>query len=392
MKRLLVMVPDYITAILEKGEYQPNYYNPGEVFDEVHLLLTNPDKPDIGALQRTVGRAKLYLHNLPENYYMPYLPWSCANAWWLKRWAAPAVALAERIKPDMIRCHGADMNTYAARQIHDALGIPYVVSLHINADINPTRRVLTGNPSWRQWRVNTLFEYVERAGLHKAALVMPVYAPIIPYLERMGVERYRVCYNVLNGDHLRAKTDYQLKGRLKLICVGRLFEDKNPTHIISAVAALENVELTIVGDGPLRPALEAQVRALKLEQRVKFSPAIANDVLCAQLPEYDAFVLHTEYWEINKSLLEGLLTGLPVVMNHRKGLPVPELEGDFLHKVENSTEAYREAIARLRDDHAWREGLGRKAYQHAQAHWSPAVTEAVVVDIYERAMRGEALV
>ena len=63
MNRLLVCVPDRITDILVKGEYQPNYYNPGEFFDEVHILMTNDDRPDLQALQRTVGRARLFTHN-----------------------------------------------------------------------------------------------------------------------------------------------------------------------------------------------------------------------------------------------------------------------------------------------------------------------------------------
>ena len=67
MTRLLVCVPDRITDILVKGEYQPNYYNPGELFDEVHILMTNDDHPGLGALQRTVGRARLFTHNWPED-------------------------------------------------------------------------------------------------------------------------------------------------------------------------------------------------------------------------------------------------------------------------------------------------------------------------------------
>ena len=30
-------------------------------------------------------------------------------------------------------------------------------------------------------------------------LVMPVYKPIVPYLDRLGVKRVKICYNVLNG-------------------------------------------------------------------------------------------------------------------------------------------------------------------------------------------------
>ena len=98
------------------------------------------------------------------------------------------------------------------------------------------------------------------------------------------------------------------------------------------------------------------------------------------------FVIHTEYREINKSVLEALLTGLPVIINQRIGKPVPELQGDFVLLVENSKEGYYRAIKKLIEDDAFREQLGRKAYNHAKERWSPAKTEAKYVEIYKRYM------
>jgi len=43
MGGLLVIIPDRVTDILIKGEFQPLYYNPGNLFDEVHILMTNDD-------------------------------------------------------------------------------------------------------------------------------------------------------------------------------------------------------------------------------------------------------------------------------------------------------------------------------------------------------------
>lgn len=387
-ERLMVLVPDRITDILIKGEYQPNYYNPGELFSEVHLVTTTDDRPDLALLQRTVGKARLHVHNVPEAPALIAQDW---RRWWkkpLRDWAKPGVALAAAIKPQLMRVHGADWNIYLAARIKKALGIPYVASLHINPDENPVRRYLGPSPSVAQQQQNDFFEYVEHEGLTRADLVMPVYRPILPYLKRHGVTRVEVCYNVLNSLHLRAKTSYQRGSPFRMVCVGRLFADKRPDHIIEAVASLPGTELTIVGDGPERPQMEQLARDLGVADRVLFRPAVANDELCAELPSFDLFILHTEYWELNKSLLEGLLTGLPVVINRRVGEPVPELAGvNFVHLVDNTTASYRRAIETLMNDDAAREALGRRAYDHAQANWSPARTEAKVVDIYKRFMK-----
>ncbi len=382
MSRLLVIVPDRISDILIKGEIQPRYYNPGEVFSEVHIAMTNDDRPAIDVLQRMVGNAKLFVHNIPDDLNLVgYRP-----AWWrnyrLRRWAKKGVELARRIRPDLIRCHGADWNTYLASRIKAALGVPYVVSLHINPDINPVRRIVKPDLSDAEIRHNDFYQHIESTGLSNADLVMPVYKPIVPYLRRLGIAHVDVFYNVLNGDHLRAKTDYALHRPARVIYVGRLFDEKDPTSIIRAIAGIPTAELTIVGDGPIRPRLESLVANLALGERVIFRPAIENDVLCEMLAEQDIFAVHTEYWEISKSVLEALLTGLPVVINRRKGEPVPELEGDFVRMVENSPESYLDALRALLADDDARAALGRRAFAQARTNWDPSVTEARVAALY----------
>ncbi|HVP29444.1 MAG TPA: glycosyltransferase [Myxococcota bacterium] len=383
--RLLVLVPDRLSDLVAKGEVQPRYYNPGELADEVHLLMTNDDRPDPAAVQPMVGRARLTLHNFPEASELPTRRGPFAlREWRRRRWAAPGVALARRLRPTLMRVHGADWNLYLAWRIRRELGVPYCVSLHINPDVNSPRRYLGSGLSPLQRRHNAFFEDVERRGLRGADLVMPVYRPILPYLERLGVTRVEVCYNVLDGAALREKADYALGDPPRIVCVGRLFDDKDPSNLVRAVASLPRVELTIVGDGPRRPALAALARELGAEARVHFEPAIRNAELCSRLPGFDLFAVHTDYWEINKSVLEALLTGLPVVLNRRRGEPVPELEGDFVRLVENSEEGYRRAIAELLADRAAREALGRRARAHARARYEPAKSEAKVAEIYRR--------
>ena len=67
MSTLLVIIPDALSGLVNKGEITPRYYNPGNLFDEVHILMTNDDQVKPEDMQRTVGEARLYLHNLPED-------------------------------------------------------------------------------------------------------------------------------------------------------------------------------------------------------------------------------------------------------------------------------------------------------------------------------------
>ena len=65
--RLLVMIPDRLSDLVNKGEITERYYNPGNLFGEVHLAMTNEDRPDLAAVQKMVGDARLHVHNLPDS-------------------------------------------------------------------------------------------------------------------------------------------------------------------------------------------------------------------------------------------------------------------------------------------------------------------------------------
>ena len=375
----MVLVPDRLSDIINKGEVTERYYNPGNLFDEVHLVITNNDAPDLAALQKMVGEARLSVHNLPDAraQFVPTLGW---RPWLLGSWVKHALDLAGAVQPALIRCHGALLNTFAAAAIKKKYGIPYAVSMHINPDEDVRGRANSFVKRFVTWAQQD----IEKVGLLNADLVMPVYEPIVPYLKKLGVSRYQVCYNSLNPTHLRRKEDYRLHDPVRVISVGRQFAEKNVDNLIKAVATMPNVHLTIVGDGTHHVYLKQVAQECGLGDRVEFHASMPNDELCGKLPEFDIFATHSEYWEISKSVLEPLLTGLPVIINRRRGEPVPELTDDVCLLVDNTVEDYRRALTRLISDHEYRERLGRAAYAHAQTYWSPAATEAKFVEIYRK--------
>ena len=118
--KILVIIPDRLSALIEKGEITARYYNPGNLFDEVHILMTNDDKPNLTDVQKTVGDAELYLHNLPAPSFIKTFGW---RPWLLKGWAKRAVDLARKIRPELIRCHGNHLNGYAAAMIKKKSGV-----------------------------------------------------------------------------------------------------------------------------------------------------------------------------------------------------------------------------------------------------------------------------
>lgn len=384
-RRLMVIASEWISDWINKGEVIDRYYNPGDLFDEVHLVLLNDDAPDPGALQRMGGRATVHVHNLPSarDLFLRTLGWRPAL---LRQSVVPVVRLAEELQPSLIRCYGAHLNAFAAREVKRHLGTPYVVSVHVNPDEDLRGRART----LRQRVTGAASVSLERVALRGADLVLPVYRPIVPYLERMGVSRYSVAYNVLNADHLVEKTDYRPGQPIRIVSVGRQFPAKDPTNILRAVAGLPQVHLDLVGDGELHGELRALSDELGLSDRVRFEPVVANDVLCQRLPTYDLFVIHTEFWELSKALLEALLCGLPVIVNRRVGQPVPELTEDLVVLVDNTELSYRSALSALLDDDSERERLGRRARALAADRWHPVVAEQRFVEHYRHVLGSSA--
>lgn len=65
-------------------------------------------------------------------------------------------------------------------------------------------------------------------------------------------------------------------GRLRVLMVGSLTEEKDPVRALRIVAQVDGAMLRFVGDGPLRNALEIESGILDMRDRVEFAGAVAD--------------------------------------------------------------------------------------------------------------------
>lgn len=373
-ERLMVIIPHSLSGLVNKGEIVERYYNPGGIFRQVHLVLTNDDKPDTSFVQKMVGDAELHIHNVPlgSHFFLRTLGW---RPFLVRKWADKVLEVAREVRPQLIRCHGGFYNAFAASEIKRQLKIPYVVSLHTN----PDQSLGLSRADRIQWR---FLDDVARAGLRNADLVLPVYEGIKSYLKRLSIDRIEVAYNVINPSGIVEKTDYRIEEGAKIISVGRLIEGKSPENIIHAVGGMRGTSLKIVGDGPLYDHLNSIIERKNIGDRVKIIRSLPNDDLCRELADYDIFGVSIEKWGISKTVLEAFLTGLPVITNRPDPRYVPEINSNIALLVDNTPEGYRQGLERLISDDREREQLGREAAQYAWDRWSPAKAEAHYTQIY----------
>ena len=89
---------------------------------------------------------------------------------------------------------------------------------------------------------------------------------------------------------------------------------------------LPNAELTVVGDGPDRDALQAKARDLGVSQRVDFAGYKSQADVADYLKTHSVFVLPSFAEGVPVVLMEAMAAGLPVVTTKIAG--VPELVED----------------------------------------------------------------
>jgi glycosyltransferase involved in cell wall biosynthesis len=119
-----------------------------------------------------------------------------------------------------------------------------------------------------------------------------------------------------------------VRGRPRVVFVGRIVWPKGPETLIRAFAQLQTpgVRLLLVGDGPQRARCERLARQLGVAERIHVTGFIAHDRVPAVLTSADLLVLPSVYEELGTVLVEALHAGLPVIASRVGG--IPEVVGD----------------------------------------------------------------
>ena len=168
------------------------------------------------------------------------------------------------------------------------------------------------------------------------------------------------------------------RGLPRLIAVGRLKAPKDFVTLVQGLGLLPpgSFEGVIVGEGPDRPAIEAEIERLGLAERV--SLAGERDDVPELLAGSDVFVLASESEGLPVSVLEAMAAGLPVVASDVGGLAELVVDGETGQLVASGDAgALAEALGRLVADPARRRQLGAAGRERAEREFDlPAFRQA----------------
>lgn len=226
------------------------------------------------------------------------------------RLAAFAARVAEHDRPDIIFLPG---NFYAgsALILRLALG-PECPSIVCKLS-NPLRRWDRG--ILRQWAFDHAIRWKTNFCDHLIFMSNELRQEGLQILGDIADKSSVVDEPVLEGSCPQsAKSDVRSVGdQIGLVAASRLVAQKNLDLMIEAMAMIKNpsTQLTIFGEGPCRRSLDARIRSLGLQRRVKlagYSDDWRTDLRRARL-----FLLSSAFEGFPAVVIEALAAGVPVV-------------------------------------------------------------------------------
>jgi glycosyltransferase involved in cell wall biosynthesis len=222
----------------------------------------------------------------------------------------------EGFTPDVVHAHVFSA-ALAVLPLARRWRLPLVLSEHLSA-------VSRGRLSRRAGRLAG-FAY------RRAELVCPVSQSL-----RAGVEQFapgarlRVVPNPVDERLFRSSEAHPTEGPLRVLAVASLVPVKRIDLLIEAagilVAKRRDFGLTVIGDGPQRARLQAQIDTGGLRGVVELAGRLPRAEVAGEMRATDLLVVPSEWETFSVAAAEALVCGVPVLATRTGALP--ELIGD----------------------------------------------------------------
>jgi glycosyltransferase involved in cell wall biosynthesis len=226
-------------------------------------------------------------------------------------------------RPDVIHVHFAVPGGVIGHSLNRVTGTPYVITAHLGD-------VPGGTPEkterWFRWVYP-----VTPAIWRDAARVIAV----SEYTRQLAMRHYPVPIRVIpNGVDLQALQPGAHPGEPpRVIFAGRFAEQKNPLQVVRVLSGLRGLpwKCVMAGDGALRPAVEAEVRAQDLAERFTLTGWIEPQQVLEWFGRSDVLFMPSRSEGLPVVGVQALAMGLALVVGRA---------GGFVELVEEGKNGY----------------------------------------------------
>ncbi len=285
-------------------------------------------------------------------------------------------ALTRRWKPDVIHTHFAVPSGAAAWAVSKLTGVPYLLTAHLG-DVPGGVPEKTG----RWFR----FIYPFTPPIWKGAAAI---AAVSGHTQRLAQQSYPVRVQVIpNGVDLRLLDPglIALNDPPRIVFAGRFQPQKNPLQIVRTLSALRDLpwQCDLIGDGPLRPAVEAEIAACGLGARIHLPGWVAPEEVLDWYRRSDILFMPSLTEGLPVAGVQALALGLALVVGRAGGFVdlVDEGRNGFLSDA-SAPAGFERGLRQLLSDPA-----GLLAARQASREIARRFDLDKVVDAYEQLLQ-----
>jgi glycosyltransferase involved in cell wall biosynthesis len=226
---------------------------------------------------------------------------------------------------------------------------------------------------------------VNRFVFDRVDRIIAVSADLAEKARQMGADETRLQV-IRNGVDVAQFTPLFTPPGSEIVWVGRMVPVKGLEYLIQAMPtvfrAVPEARLILVGDGPLRPALQSQVEELGITDVVRFVGLTHHSRVIEYLQSASMLVLPSLSEGCPLVVLEAFAAGTPVVASRVGGVPEVVAEGESGLLVSPADPAaLAEAIIELLTDSQKRERFARAGRSRVERElsWDSVATETCQV-------------
>jgi glycosyltransferase involved in cell wall biosynthesis len=345
--KLCVFPNDPLQAYYEKGEIKERYYNPNNIFDEVHFITLIEKDIDATKIQSIAGTAKIIIHSVGK-----------INIKSRKKYLNEVIELCRKINPDVIRAFNPYVEGWLAANCAKELKKPFLISLHTQYDQN---RKLVKKKIKKYLILKYSEKFIEPFVLNAADKIIVVYKIIQPYVTKHSSKNSEILHNKVNcNKFFNGKIINDLPQPL-ILSVGNLIPVKNHKILIKSMKEIDG-HLLIIGKGELFSELNQLIMEYELQGKVTIKESVSNDQIQNYYKSAKIFALayNAEVESLPIPVIEAMATGLPVVIPYPKEGFSEGLEGTAFFTKSNE-KSFTENIKKLLENVDLREKYSHRS-------------------------------
>ena len=340
----IVILNQNISEWVNKGEVQKNYFNFNKEFKSLIIIsLGKYSTPSKEIMEKLCGTKhyKYFSFNNPilSHKLLKYLLPSALY----KILIFKEIKEFNLSKPALIWSLGDCYCGFVSKIIASYLNSSLVVSIHTYESFE----IFFFFMSFKEKIIYLLNRRFKKESHDFASKILVVYEKIKENIDEINKRKVFVEYNKINISEKNVKKVFKTNKIINLVFVGRLIKGKCLLNILKAIRQIENVKLTVFGDGPHRSKLEKFIHFNNLENKILMKGFVNNDIIIKSLKNYDAFIAFHKYYEFPKTIIESLLIGLPVILNKDPSNTLKEFKNLEILWADDNTQSYLKILNKL---------------------------------------------